>query len=134
MTFRTMTAALVAAALTLATPLAAQDTTTEIVPTPGLTADKVTDAQVEAFVEALVAVEDLRAAYGQKIAAEQDAGVREDLVAEANEKVVDAVDGVENMSAADYMAIGQVAQQDEALNERIMAQISVVVEERKTTE
>jgi hypothetical protein len=134
LTFRTMTAALVAAALTLATPLAAQDTTTEIVPTPGLTADKVTDAQVEAFVEALIAVEDLRAAYGQKIAAEQDAGAREDLVAEANEKVVDAVDGVENMSAADYMAIGQAAQQDEALNERIMAQISVVVEERKTTE
>ena len=141
--FRMITAAMLTAALPFASPLAAQeaegaapsqDAAGQITPTPGLTADKVTETQVEAFVEALIAIEDVRAAYVPKIAAEQDAEARQDLVEEANAMVIDVVDAVENMTAADYMAIGQAAQENEALNERIMAQITIAVEQRKATE
>lgn len=134
MTIKPIITATLVSALALATPLAAQTATndgsdtnakslSEIQPTADLTAEEVTEAQVSAFVDALVAIERVRVTYMPQIEAATDDEARSTLIDEANSAVVTAIDDVENMSVPDYMAIDKVAQQDEELNGRIMAQI-----------
>jgi type II secretory pathway pseudopilin PulG len=63
LTFRKRLATILSAsALALATPLAAQQT-----PPPQIAAEEVTDAQVVAFVDAILAVDEVRKEYGPKI-------------------------------------------------------------------
>lgn len=134
MTIKPIITATLVSALALTTPLAAQtasdqgsDTSakslSEIEPTPDLTAEEVTEAQVSAFVDALVAIERVRVTYMPQIEATTDDDARSTLINEANSAVVTAIDDVENISVPDYMAIDKAAQQDEELNGRIMAQI-----------
>ncbi len=134
MTIKPIITATLISALALATPLAAQTTSdqssdtnaknlSQIQPTPDLTADQVTEAQVSAFVDALMAIERVRVTYMPQIEATADDDARGALIDEANAAVVTAIDDVENMSVPDYMAIDKAAQEDEALNGRIMAQI-----------
>lgn len=140
MTLKPLITATLVSVLALAAPLTAQDATgqngdtaeaeslSKIEPTPDLTADKVTETQVSAFVDALVAIERVRLTYMPKIEATTDGEARSALIDQANAAVVTAIDNVENMSVPDYMAIDKAAQQDEALNGRIMAQIEEIRE------
>lgn len=126
MTFRTtLTAAFAAAAITLGAPLMAQDDT--MVEPSNIAAEDVTDAQVDAFVEALVAIEDVRKEYTPKLQAAEDDEARAALAEEANQAALAAVGGVDGISAADYLGIGKAASGNKELNDRILAEL----EERK---
>lgn len=122
MTFRKKIApVMIAVAAALASPLAAQDVTPS-----EITASTVTDAQVDAFVEALIAVEAVRADYLPQIQEQADEAGQKALIEEANTAAIEAVGDVENMTPEDYVAIGQAAQQSEDLNARIMARLEAV--------
>jgi len=125
LTFKTRIATVLsAAALALATPLAAQQT-----PPPQIAAEDVTDAQVAAFVDAILAVEEVRTDYGPRIEAAEDEAQQQALAEEANTAAAAAVDGVENMDVDSYVAIANAAGQNEALNQRIIARITEVREQ-----
>lgn len=124
MTFRTRIATVLsAAALALATPLAAQQT-----PPPQIAAEDVTDAQVVAFVDAILAVEEVREDYGRRIDATEDQAQQQALAEEANTAAAVAVEGVENMDVGSYVAIANAAGQSDTLNQRIIARITEVRE------
>lgn len=110
-----------AAALAVATPLAAQQAQPSDIDVSTLS-----DAKVNAFVEALIAVEAVRADYLPQIQEQSDEAKQKELIEEANTEALDAVGEVENISAGDYMAIGKAAQSNEDLNARIMARLESV--------
>jgi len=125
LTFRTrITTVLSAAALALATPLAAQQT-----PPPQIAAEDVSDAQVVAFVDAILAVEEVRKDYGPRIDAADDEARQQALAEEANTAAAAAVEGVENIDVDSYVAIANAAGQSETLNKRIIARITEVREQ-----
>lgn len=125
MTFRTKLATLLSAsALVLATPLVAQEAAQGLPQPAEIAAEDVTDTQVEAFVDAILAVEQVREEYTPLIEAAEDETSQKELVEEANEAAFTAVDGVENMDVDSYVAIANAAGESDALNQRIIAQIS----------
>ena len=125
MTFRTRLATILSAtALALATPLAAQQT-----PPPQIAAEDVTEVQIVAFVDAILAVEQVRNDYGPQIEGAEDETAQQALVQEATEAAIAAVDEVENIDAESYVAIANAASDDSALNKRIMARISELREQ-----
>ncbi|GAW35380.1 hypothetical protein RA2_02442 [Roseovarius sp. A-2] len=128
MTFKTKLATLLgAAALAFTTPLAAQQAQSTDV--PEIAAEDVSDTQVEAFVEAILAVEQVRDEYTPQIEAAADEAAQKDLVEEANEAAFSAVGEVENMDIDSYIAIANAAGEDETLNQRIIARITELREE-----
>ncbi|MFB9148332.1 DUF4168 domain-containing protein [Roseovarius ramblicola] len=125
MTLKTQIAGILGAtALALATPLAAQQT-----PPPQIAAEDVTDAQVVAFVDAILAVDAVRTEYGTQIEGADDEAAKQALVEEANAAAADAVDEVENITIDSYVAIANAAGESDALNQRIVARISEVREQ-----
>ncbi|WP_157084388.1 DUF4168 domain-containing protein [Sediminimonas qiaohouensis] len=128
MTFKTTLAATTTAvALAFAGPVAvmAQD---EDQAAKKMEASDVTDAKVSAFVEALVAVDAVRKDFAPKIEAEQDEEAKQELVNEANAAIVDAVDTTEGMTVDEYTSIVELAQADQALNQKIMDEIKTLKE------
>lgn len=125
MTLRTRIAGILGAtALALATPLAAQQT-----PPPQIAAEDVTDQQVAAFVDAILAVESVRNDYGPQIDAADDEAAQQALIEEANTAAAAAVEEVDNITIDSYVAIANAAGESEALNQRIIARITEVREE-----
>jgi hypothetical protein len=130
LTFTTKLATLLSAtALALATPLAAQETEQSLPQPAEIAAEDVTDGQVEAFVDAILAVEEVRDEYTPLIEAAGDEAAQKELVEEANEAAFSAVGEVENMDVDSYVAIANAAGESEALNQRIIARISELREE-----
>ena len=109
---------LTAVALALATPLVAQDSAPA-----EITAESITDTQIEAFANAVMAVQAVSQEYMPRIQQEQDQEQRQEIITEAEAAALSAIDEVENMSADEYRAIGSIAQNDEDLNKRIIAQL-----------
>lgn len=107
-----------AVALALATPLAAQ----EAAPAD-ITAESITDTQIEAFASAVMVVQEMSQEYMPRIQQEQDEAKQQALIEEAQAATITAIDDVDNMSADEYRAIGAIAQNDEELNARIVAQL-----------
>lgn len=125
MTFKTNLAAILSAAvLAFAAPVVAQESQPA-----QIAAEDVTDAQVEAFVDAILAVEQVRDEYGAPIQAAEDEAAQQKLVEEANEAAFAAVDAVENMDVDTYVAIANAAGDNEELNQRVIARLSEVREE-----
>jgi hypothetical protein len=125
LTFKTRLAALLSAtALALATPLAAQQ-----VPPPQIAAKDVTDAQVAAFVTAILAVEEVRNDYGPRIDGADDEAAQQALAKEANDAAAAAVAEVENIDVKSYVAIANAASENEALNRRIVTRIAELREQ-----
>ncbi|WP_273248376.1 DUF4168 domain-containing protein [Sediminimonas qiaohouensis] len=91
-------------------------------------ASDVTDAKVSAFVDALVAVDAVRKDFAPKIEAEQDEEAKQELVNEANAAIVEAVDTTEGMTVDEYTSIVELAQADQALNQKIMDEIKTLQE------
>ena len=119
MTFKSkLTPIMTAVALALATPLAAQ----EAAPAD-ITAETITDTQVEAFATAVLIVQEMSQEYMPRIQQEQDEAAQQALIEEAQAATIAAIEDVENMSADEYRAIGVIAQNDEDLNARIVAQL-----------
>jgi len=114
-----LTAALTAIALGFAAPAAiAQQGQV-----PEMAAEDVTQDQVDAFVEAAMAVDTVREAYVPQIEAAEDEETRQSLLEEANTAALEAVENVEGLNGDDYMAIARAAQQDQDLNARIVASL-----------
>jgi len=113
-----LTPIMTAVALALATPLAAQ----EAAPAD-ITAESITDTQIEAFASAVMVVQEMSQEYMPRIQQEQDEAAQQALIEEAQAATITAIDDVENMSADEYRAIGAIAQNDEDLNARIVAQL-----------
>lgn len=126
----TFAAALTAMAMSFGAPLAAQDQSTAqddtMVEPAQIAAEDVTDKQVDAFVTALVAIEDIRAQYLPKLQAEEDEAAREKLAVEANEAALQAVTDVEGLSTAEYLGIGKAASENQELTARISEQMQEV--------
>jgi len=126
LTFKTSLAAILsAAALAFAAPVVAQQDSQPA----QIAAEDVTDAQVEAFVDAILAVEQVRDEYGAPIQEAEDEAAQQKLVEEANEAAFAAVDAVENMDVNTYVAIANAAGESEELNQRVISRLSEVREE-----
>lgn len=117
-----LAAAISAALIALGAPLAAQSADTPVAPAKIEAAD-VTDTQIEAFVDAVMAVEEVRMAYGPKIQNEEDADVRETLAKEASVAAQKAIENIGDITTAQYLGIGQAASGDQDLNQRILAEL-----------
>lgn len=127
MTFRTRLATILSAtALAIATPVVAQETQSQQMQPPQIAADEVTETQIDAFVDAILAVEAVRADYTAQIENAEDDAAKRALVEEANEAAVAAVDDVENMDIDSYIAIANAAGEDEALNQKIVGRITEI--------
>lgn len=123
MKFRTTISAMLAAAgLAVTTPVMAQ----EAAEPSEISAEEVTDTQVDAFVEALISLEELRVEYTPRMKEAESQEDREALAKEADAAAQELIADVDNITVADYLAIGQAAQQDKALSKRINERIAEV--------
>jgi hypothetical protein len=88
-----------------------------------------TDDQLERFLEAAIEVQVLTQDYTPRVeAAESEAGQKA-LLDEANAQIRGAVEDVEGLTIEEYVAIGQAAQSDPALAQRITAMAEQLAQE-----
>ena len=78
-----------------------------------------TEDQLESFVDAAVAVNDLIESWRPRITAAESEEQAAQLREEANEELAEAIEQTEGMSLEEYQEIGQAAQADPELSERI---------------
>lgn len=83
----------------------------------------VDEAQLEAFVAALRAVNEVEARHMTAFEGADSDEDREQVVAQANAEMVDAIDQTPGITVEDYIAVLQQAQADPSLNARIMAML-----------
>ncbi len=119
--------ALPAAAITLAlaAPLAA--------PVPALlgspamaqeaAAPTLDDAQLQAFVAALREVDAIEQRYGAELESADNDAARQNVIAEANDAMVEAIENTPGITVEEYIGVLQQAQADPELNARIMAML-----------
>lgn len=105
-------------ALGFSTPAMAQQT--EV---PSIAAEDVTETQVNAFVDAALAVQEVQNEYVPQIQATEDETARNAIIEEANTAAAAAVESVDDLTIGDYLAIAEAARQNEGLNARIMARL-----------
>ncbi|WP_371229136.1 DUF4168 domain-containing protein [Roseovarius sp. 2305UL8-3] len=91
-----------------------------------LTAETVTDAQVNGFVRAAIGLEGLRKEYTRKIAEAETEDQRAELIEEADELAKKLVTRAKGITPDEYLAIGQLLQTDTGLQERVTKQAEVV--------
>lgn len=91
-----------------------------------LTAENVTDAQIEGFVKAAIALESLRSEYTTKIGNAESEDAQNELRAEADRVAMQLVDKVRGITAQEYLEISKLAPQNAELTERINAQVEVM--------
>ena len=80
---------------------------------------EMTDAKLEAFVTALLGVEEVRQDYTPQIEAATTEEEQAELVNAANAEIIAKIEAVPDLTVDEYVTIAQVAQQDQALGERI---------------
>ncbi len=117
-----LSASVAALSLGAVAPVMAQtSSTTAPVEAPQANEVDMSDAKLEAFVTALLGVEEVRIDYTPQIEA---AGTEEEqaaLVNQANEEIIEKIDAVPDLTVDEYVTIAQVAQQDQELGARIAA-------------
>lgn len=89
---------------------------------------EMTDAKLEAFVTALLGVEEVRQDYTPQIEAATSEEAQTALVNEANAEIIERIEAVPDLTVDEYVTIAQVAQQDQALGERIASMIETRTE------
>jgi hypothetical protein len=89
---------------------------------------EMTDAKLEAFVTALLGVEEVRQDYTPQIEAATSEAAQTALVNEANAEIIERIEAVPDLTVDEYVTIAQVAQQDQALGERIASMIETRTE------
>lgn len=77
------------------------------------------EAQLESFVDAAVVVNDLIQAWRPRIEAADSEQEAAQLREQANQELAQAIEATEGMSLEEYQMIGQAAQADPELSERI---------------
>ncbi len=111
-------------ALGLSAPAMAQQT--EV---PSIAAEDVTETQVNAFVDAALAVQEVQNQYIPQIQATEDENARNEIIEQANTAAAAAVESVDDLTIGDYLAIAEAAREDEELNSRIMARLQAQQEQ-----
>ena len=114
------------AALSLGTvaPLAAQTAD----PAPVASEVELTDTKLEAFVTALLGVEEVRLDYTPQIEAAANEEEQAELVNQANAEIIEKIDAVPDLTVDEYVTIAQVAQQDQELGARIAMMVEAQTE------
>jgi hypothetical protein len=85
---------------------------------PAAPAQDVTDADIEHFANAVLAVEDIRQTYEKALATTDDEGEKTSLQKEAQEKMVDAIE-IEGLTVERYQVVAQALQSDPAMWEKV---------------
>lgn len=121
-----LSASVAALSLGAVAPVAAQTAA----PAPEQTAPQVemTDAKLEAFVTALLGVEEVRQDYTPQIEAATTEEAQTELVNQANAEIIEKIEAVPDLTVDEYVTIAQVAQQDQALGERIAMMVETQME------
>lgn len=121
-----------AAALGLAfvplTPALAQDATEEdqMQPEMQMQQAEFTEDKLESFVDAAIEVQALTETYVPRVQAAETEAEQQTIAEEANAEIRGAIEDAEGITLEEYVAIGEAAQGDPALAQRITA----MVEER----
>ena len=89
---------------------------------------EMTDAKLEAFVTALLGVEEVRQDFTPQIEAATSEEAQAELVTQANAEIIAKIDAVPDLTVDEYVTIAQVAQQDQALGERIATMVETRME------
>ena len=89
---------------------------------------EMTDAKLEAFVTALLEVEEVRKDYTPQIEAATSEEAQTELVTQANAEIIEKIEAVPDLTVEEYVTIAQVAQQDQALGERIAMMVETQME------
>ena len=115
-----MTRHLFATALAAASVLFAPAATAqEAQNVPEIAAEDVTGEQLDSFVDAMVAIDSVRQEYMPQIEAAEGQDERQSLAQEADKAARAALDDTDGITAQEYLAIGQAAQEDQDLATRI---------------
>lgn len=80
-----------------------------------------TDAKLESFLDAAVEIQTLTESFTPRVQAADTEAEQKALVEEANVQIRGAVEEVEGLTVEEYVAIGEAAQADPALAQRITA-------------
>ena len=100
-------------------PVAAQNATSASDGQPTLPQIDMTDTKLEAFVAALMGVEEVRLDYTPQIEAASSEEEQAALVNQANAEIIEKIEAVPDLTVDEYVTIAQVAQQDQELGARI---------------
>jgi hypothetical protein len=122
-----LSASVAALSLGAVAPVVAQ-TATPAPETQSAPQVEMTDAKLEAFVTALLEVEEVRQDYTPQIEAATSEEAQTELVNQANAEIIAKIDAVPDLTVEEYVTIAQVAQQDQALGERIAMMVETQME------
>ncbi|QFT82684.1 hypothetical protein FIU89_18800 [Roseovarius sp. THAF27] len=106
----------------------------KIEPAEGISNETLTDEKLNAFVQALAAINAVGQHFVPRIEAETDGEKRAELMAYANDSIVNAIEVIADITPAEFKAIDIAAQQDEELNQRILDEIKVAAAEGKAAQ
>ncbi len=114
-----LSASVAALSLGAVAPVMAQ--TAAPAPAPQASEVDMSDEKLEAFVTALLGVEEVRIEYTPQIEAAGSEEDQAELVNQANEEIISKIDAVPELTVDEYVTIAQAAQQDQELGARIAA-------------
>ena len=115
-------AAIAVAALTAATPLTAQDTSDEPVAGEDETMQEqlvLTEEKLDSFVDAALDVQGVTETFTPRAEAAETDAERQALAEEANTAIRGVIEETPGITVEEYVAIGQAAQQNPELAQRI---------------
>ncbi len=115
-----MLASGVAMAALLAAPAVGQ---TDAVPAPSVSADEITEAQLEAFADAAMRVAEIRDEYQAALAQAESEAEQQELVAEGNNAMLTAVEDAPGITIEEYIIIGEAAAANPELGDRLAMMI-----------
>ena len=114
-----LSASVAALSLGAVAPVAAQTAAPAPTEQPEAQQVEMTDTKLEAFVEALMGVEEVRMDYTPQIEAATSEEEQAALVNQANAEIIEKIEAVPDLTVDEYVTIAQVAQQDQELGARI---------------
>jgi hypothetical protein len=114
-----LSASVAALSLGAVAPVAAQTAAPAPAEQPEAQQVEMTDTKLEAFVEALMGVEEVRLDYTPQIEAATSEEDQAALVNQANAEIIEKIEAVPDLTVDEYVTIAQVAQQDQELGARI---------------
>lgn len=106
----------------------------KIEPADGISNETLSDEKVASFVQALAAVNTVAQHFVPRIEAEENGEKRAELMAYANDSIVNAIDVIADITPAEFKAIDIAAQDDQDLNDRIMAELKVAAAENRAAQ
>ena len=121
LTTATTAAAAVSLALAPMAPALAQETVTDDQKQQESQMEQAqfTDDKLESFLDAAIEVQTLTESYTPRVQAAENEDEQKALVEEANAQIRGAVEDVDGITIDEYIAIGEAAQSDPALAQRI---------------